>query len=100
MPLWAKSIKFSPDTNVKTQSPDTSPEAERFLVERTRQMPVHRKLQLAWQWSAAMRQLAWSDVQHQHPRAPVDELWARFAERTLGPELAAKVLRHHASRRL
>lgn len=85
---------------MKTQSPDTSPEAERFLIERTRQMPVHRKLQLGWQWSAAMRNLAWSDVRRQHPQAAEAGLRAHFARRCLGPELAEKVLTYHAPSRV
>jgi hypothetical protein len=84
--------------SVKTQSPDTSPEAERVLIELTRKLPVARRLELAWQWSATMRRLGWENVRASHPGADEAELRRHYAARLLGPELASKVLAHAAAR--
>jgi hypothetical protein len=84
---------------MKTQSPDTSPEAERVLIELARKMPPERKLQLAGQFSASMRNLMRAGIQQRHPDAGPEELERRFVELWLGPEiaprfLAARALRH------
>lgn len=83
---------------MKTQSPDTSPEAERVLIELTRRLPVARRLELAWQWSATMRRLGWENVRANHPGADEAELRRYHAARLLGPDLASKVLAHAAAR--
>ncbi len=80
---------------MKTQSPDTSPEAEQVLIELTRKMPIHRKLALAASWSQAMRDMIWRDVRAAYPDAGPVELRFHFAERWLGPELAAKAYPPH-----
>jgi hypothetical protein len=83
---------------MKTQSPDTSPAAERVLIELTRRLPVARKLELAWQWSALLQRLAWENIRATHPGLGEAELRHRYAVRLLGPEVAAKVLAHAATR--
>lgn len=80
---------------MKTQSPDTSLEAEAVLIELTRRMPVHRKLALGASWSQAMRDMIWRDVRSAYPMATPNELRFRFAERWLGPELANKAFSSH-----
>jgi len=80
---------------MKTQSPDTSPEAEAVLIELTRRMPIHRKLALGASWSQAMRDMIWRDVRSTHPNASPGELRFYFAERWLGPELAGKAYSSH-----
>lgn len=84
---------------MNTQSPDTSPGAERVLIELTRRLPVARRLELAWQWSALMRRLAWENICATHAGADETELRRHYAIRLLGPELASKVLAHAAARR-
>ena len=77
---------------MRTQSPDTSPEAERVLIELLRQTPPWRRLQLADRMSATARSLCLAGIRSRHPQATEAEIRRRFAEIHLGPELAAKVL--------
>ena len=83
---------------MKTQSPDTSPEAERVLIELARKMPPERKLQLAGQLGTTMRNLMRAGLQQRHPNAGPDELEQRFVELWLGPEIAPGFLRARALR--
>jgi hypothetical protein len=76
---------------VRTQSPDTSPEAERVLIELLRQAPAWRRLQLADRMSNAVRSLSLAGLRARHPGASDAELRRRFADLHLGWELAAKV---------
>ncbi len=76
---------------MKTQSRDTSPEAERVLIGLLRRVPAWRRLQLADQMSATVRQLSLAGLRTRHPAASEAELRRRFADLHLGPELAAKV---------
>ncbi len=79
---------------MKTQSPDTSPEAEAVLIGLIRNTPGWRKLQLTDQMSRAARQLSLAGLRSRFPDAGADEIRRRFAEIHLGPELAEKVLPH------
>ena len=76
---------------MKTQSPDTSPEAEKVLIELLRRAPAWRRLQLADRMSATVRELSMAGVRARHPRASEAEVRRRFADIHLGPELAAKI---------
>ena len=76
---------------MRTQSPDTSPEAERVLIELLRQAPAWRRLQLADHMSSTVRSFSLAGLRARHPRASEAELRRRFADIHLGPELAAKV---------
>jgi len=76
---------------MKTQSPDTSPEAEQVLIELLRRAPAWRRLQLADRMSATVRELCMAGVRSRHPRASEAEVRRRFADIQLGPELAARV---------
>lgn len=76
---------------VRTQSPDTSPEAERVWIELLRRTPPWRRLQLADQMSRAVRELAMSGLRLRHPHASDAELRRRFADLHLGSELARRV---------
>ena len=82
---------------MKTQSPDTSIEAERVLIDIARRMPVWRKLQLAEQWGATLRNSMKAEIRRRHPEASAEELERVFLERWLGPELAAAFLRARAA---
>ena len=64
---------------MRTQSSDTSPEAERVLIELLRQAPAWRKLQLPDHMSAATRQLGWAGIRSRHPNATPAEWRRRFA---------------------
>ena len=63
---------------MKTQSPDTSPDAERVLIELARKMPPERKLQLAGQLGASMRNLMRAGLRQRHPDASPEELERLF----------------------
>jgi hypothetical protein len=76
---------------VRTQSPDTSPEAERVWIELLRRTPPWRRLQLADQMSRAVRELSMSGLRLRHPQASEAELRRRFADLHLGSELARRV---------
>ncbi len=74
-----------------TQSPDTSPEAERVLIELLRRAPAWRKLQLTDRMSATARELCLAGLRSRHPMATQAEMRRRFADIHLGPDLAAKL---------
>ncbi len=78
---------------MRTQSPDTTPEAERVLIELLRRTPAWRRLRLTDQMSATARNLCLAGLRSRHPRASEAELRRRFADIHLGPELAEKVWR-------
>ena len=77
---------------MKTQSPDTSPEAERTLIELLREAGPGRRFEMARNASRAIRQLAWNGLRHRHPKADEAELRRRYAALTLGEEATARVL--------
>ncbi len=76
---------------MRTQSPDTSPEAERVLIELLRQAPGWRRLQLADRMSSTVRGFSLAGLRARHPTATEAELRRRFADLHLGSELAAKI---------
>jgi len=76
---------------MRTQSPDTSPEAEQVLIELLRRAPTWRRLQLADRMSATVRDLCLSGLRTRHSKAGETEIRRRFADLHLGPDLAAKV---------
>lgn len=76
---------------MRTQSPDTSPEAEQVLIGLLRQAPAWRRLQLTDRLSATIRGLCIAGVRSRHPGAGEAEVRRRFADIHLGPELAARV---------
>jgi hypothetical protein len=76
---------------MRTQSPDTSPEAERVLIELLRQAPAWRRLQLTDRMSNFARGLSLAGLRARHPQASETELRRRFADIHLGPKLAAQV---------
>ncbi len=76
---------------MRTQSRDTSPEAERVWIELLRRAPAWRRLQLADHMSSTVRALSLAGLRQRHPRASERELRRLFADIHLGPELAEKV---------
>jgi maltooligosyltrehalose synthase len=84
---------------MKTQSPDTSIEAERVLIALVRRMPVWRKIQLAEQLGATLRNAIKADPRARNPQAGKEELYCAFVQRWLGTDLAQPFLRARAERR-
>ena len=74
-----------------TLSPDTSPEIERMQIERLRQMPSWRKVELVGDMNETVRTLALAGLRQRHPNEPPAQRRRRLADLMLGPELAARV---------
>jgi len=71
--------------------PDTSPDAERVLLDLLRKAPPWRKLELVGQLNETVRTLALSGLRLRHPQAGPEELRRRLAGMLLGEELATRV---------
>jgi hypothetical protein len=76
---------------MKTQSPDTSPEAERVFIGLLRQATPARKLRMMEDASLATKRLALAGLRQRHPAADERELKARLAVLLFGKELGGKV---------
>jgi len=74
---------------MKTQSPDTSIELERLLIERLRAVGPQRRLKMARDASRALGQLAWNGLRQRYPKADEAELRRRYVSQTYGEEIAA-----------
>ena len=74
---------------MRTQSPDTSPEAERVLIELLRQAPAWRKLRMVEDTNRSVKDLLLAGLQQRFPTDPPTRLRRRLADLWLGPELAA-----------
>jgi hypothetical protein len=70
----------------QTQRPDTSVDAERFLVRRYRTISPADKLRIFRQLSRATQELALAGLRHRHPQASVRELRLRLAATRLDHE--------------
>ena len=69
---------------------DTTPEAQKLLIQLHRQMPPWRKLELMGQLNQMARMLALIDIRNKFPTAADTQLKRLLADRLLGPDLAAK----------
>jgi hypothetical protein len=69
---------------------DTTPEAERMLVELLREASPARKLHTLGELNATARLLARAGLRSRYPGASEAELDCRLADLLLGPELAAR----------
>ena len=77
---------------MKTQSPDTHPQAERVLIEGYRRMSPEHKLGIMQEMARHAEAVQRAEIALRHPRADEREIRQRFAARWLGSELAARVL--------
>jgi hypothetical protein len=82
----------------RTQSPDTSPEAERVVFERYRQMSAADRLQRMLELSRMVDELARAGWRARHPELSEDEITIKLVEQRLGPELAARWLERRSRR--
>ncbi len=71
--------------------PDTSPEAEKVLIDLLRKAPAWRKLEMVGQLNETVRTLALCGLRQRFPDATPEELKRRLADLLLGEELAARV---------
>ncbi len=72
-------------SHYRTQSRDTSREAEEVLMEGYRRMEPWEKIQLVCDLSAASQELALSGIRMRYPDADEDELRMRLASLRLSP---------------
>lgn len=72
---------------MKPLFPDTTPEAEAFLLEGYRRMPAWKKLQCVVDLNLALKSLQLADIKTKYPAASDEELKMRLASRWIEPEL-------------
>lgn len=70
---------------------DTSPEAEKVLIDLLRKAPAWRKLEMVGQLNETVRTLALCGLRQRFPDASPEELKRHLADLLLGEELAARV---------
>jgi hypothetical protein len=70
---------------------ETRPEIERLQIEKMRQEPAWRKLEMVCQLNDIVRALALSGLRRRHPQASSETLRRMLADLLLGEELAARV---------
>jgi hypothetical protein len=70
---------------------DTHPDIERLLIERLRQMPSWRKIELTAEMGRAVRTLALAGLRQRHPDDTPAQRRRRLADLLLGTEMAAHV---------
>jgi hypothetical protein len=75
---------------MRTQSRDTSPEAEQVLIKLLREAPAWRKLQMVDEANRSVKELLLAGLRDRFPRDNSELLKRRLADLWLGPELAAK----------
>jgi len=74
-----------------TQSPDTSPEAERVQIELIRKMSPARKFNLVRSMTRTMIQASRENIRLLHPHLSEEELNLLFIELYYGKDLADRV---------
>ena len=69
---------------------DTSPEAERVLVNLWRKATWARKFSIAFDTTCALQEFALAGLRDRYPQETRAQLRRRFADLWLGPELAKR----------
>ena len=75
---------------MEPQSRDTSPQAERFLIEQLRKLPAHVKARQAAELTRTCRELALSGIRRRYPSASDRECELRLAALWLDREIMVK----------
>jgi hypothetical protein len=75
---------------MRTLAEDTSPEAERVLIELLRKATPARKFKMIVSANLASRKLAMCGLRMRHPNESPERLRRRLADLWLGKELAEK----------
>lgn len=78
-------------TRYRTQSPDTSPEIERILIEAWRGMTPAEKILRLRDLTLAARQLALVGIRSRHPHADGRELELRLASLHLSRDVMVRL---------
>ena len=74
-----------------TQLSDTSPEAERVLIERLREVPPWRKFQQVFEMNAMLRRFSLAGLKTRYPAASPQELERRLVALRLEPDVVRRV---------
>ena len=83
---------------MKTQSPDTHPEAERVQIELLRKAGMAKRISIAGRLSRSAIQLSRQAIRKANPTASETELHLLFIELNYGKELADRLRAHFAQR--
>lgn len=75
----------------RTESADTTPEAERIVVELARERSPGEKAARVWAMMRYVHDLAFSSMRRRHPELSDDDVRMRLTALRLGPGLAAAV---------
>jgi hypothetical protein len=75
---------------MRTLAEDTSPEAERVLIELWRQATPARKFALVLDTTRSMQEFMLAGLRERHPQDSPARLRRRFAQSWLGPDLATR----------
>jgi hypothetical protein len=75
---------------MRTLAEDTSPEAERVLIELFRKASSQEKFRALADATLFMRELAMNGIRERYPNDPPEVQRRRLADLLLGPELARK----------
>ena len=75
---------------MRTQSMDTSPEAEQVLVELWRKATPARKFTIVFDTTRTLQEFVLAGLRQRYPLATPGQLRLRFAVAWLGPELARR----------
>lgn len=84
---------------MRTQSEDTSSEAERVQIELIRKAPITKRFAIMQAWSRFLIEANKQQIRKAHPEASEEEVSLIFIARNYGQELADKVRVELARRR-
>jgi hypothetical protein len=84
---------------MKTQSPDTHPDAERVQIELLRRATIAQRFHLVRSLTATTRRLAWQAIREANPGASDQEVDLLFVRVHYGPDLADRLRAFLAQRR-
>jgi hypothetical protein len=74
---------------MRTQSPDTSPEAEQVMIGLLRRAPAWRKLRMVEDTNQSVKDLLLAGLRERSPEDPPAVVRRKLADLWLGAELAA-----------
>jgi hypothetical protein len=75
---------------MRTLANDTSPEAERVLIDLWRKATPARKFTLVFDTTRSMQEFMLAGLRERHPQDNPSTMRRRFAELWLGPDLARR----------
>ena len=82
--------KLRQPVGYKTQSPDTSYEAEQILIKHYRRMSPEEKIAKMRQLNDFAANAIFAEVRGRYPEAPEREIWLRVASRYIPADLMIK----------